>query len=164
MKKILIFAIPVLALSLLTPWIIYTHSERKNLPFICESNQSLTTYWQYNKNLPITINADFFISFIDNESGILSVIGSVEREDNLYILSRRVNFHSSPIMLNGMKKITLTKESAHTVDNTPDEIWQQYIIPEKLGVDFYVGATMINDNTMYIKGFSTPYTICVIKD
>lgn len=163
MKKKLIFAIPVLALILLTSWIVYTHSERKNLPLICESNHLLTTYWQYDKNTPITVNTDVFISLTDSENGVLSVNGTVERKGNLYILSRRVNYHTSPMMLNGMRKITFTKETAHLVDNTPDEIWQKYFIPEKIGVEFYVEVTMLNDNTMYLKGFSNPYNICVIK-
>lgn len=164
MKKMLIFAAPVLALSFFTPWFIYTQGAKPPLSYICESNQSLTTYWQYDKNIPITINADLFISFIDSENGIFTVVGTVEKNGNVYFLSRRINFHTSPKMLNGMKRVTFTKESVQPVDNTPDEIWQKYFLPEKLGVDFYAGAKMINDNTLYFKGFSNPYTICVIPE
>lgn len=164
MKKTLIFAIPVLALSFFTPWFIYTSGESNTPPFSCESNFSLVAFWQNNKSDPVKINADLVLTFIDKENGILSATGTVEKKGNIYVLTRRLNFHTSPNMLNGMKKVTFTRESAHPADNTPDDIWQRYFIPERLGIDFYASMKMLNDNTLFVKTFSSPYSICVIQD
>ncbi|CAI1595356.1 hypothetical protein [Serratia quinivorans] len=164
MKKMLILAIPVLAICFLTPWIIYTGGERKNPPFTCESNFSLSAFWKNDKNIPIVINADLKLSFINNENGILSAMGNVERNGNIYFLARRLNFHTSQTPLGNMKKVTFTKETAHISDNTPDEIWKTYFLPEQLGVDFYADTKVLNDNTMLIRAFSTPYSICVIPE
>ncbi|CAI1932329.1 hypothetical protein [Serratia proteamaculans] len=162
MKVKLIVASLVLAISFLTPWIIYTGSESKSGAFTCESNFSLTAFWKNDKSIPITINADLQLSFIDNEHGVLAAVGNVERNGHIYLLSRRINFRTSPNIFNGMKKITFTKETAHIADNTPDEIWKIYFLPESIGVDFYAGSKMLNDNTMLINAFYIPYSICVI--
>lgn len=159
----LIIALPILALSFFGPWIFYSDTKVSSQPFACEANFSQTSYWQHNKNIPVKINANLLISFLDKENGVLVASGTVERNDNIYVLTRRVNFHTSPNQLNGMKTVTFTNEWAHTVDNTPDDIWQNYFMPEKIGTGFYANTRLLNDNTMYIKAFSSPYLICVIQ-
>lgn len=164
MKKKFVLALLALSLSFFLPWLMFSHSGGNTPPFTCETNFSQSSFWQNNKAIPIVINATQVISLVDNEHGFFIVRGTVETNGNIYALSRQVNFNSSSMILNGMKKITFTKELTRVTDNTPDEIWQNYFMPQKLGVDFHVNMVMLNDNTMFIKSFTSPYLICVIKN
>lgn len=100
----------------------------------------------------------------DKTSGFFSMIGTVETDEAVYSLNRRVNFIIAPKTIHGMKMVTITSINRHPTDSTPEVIWNINVSPEVQGVEFYVKIKRINKNAVLINSLSLPYMICLLQE
>lgn len=156
MKKIIIIILLSL-MALITAVYLYNNYQSRK-PFRCDNQIKTLITMQDRENLALILHIT--VVFTSPEKGDLVATGSLTGGKKDYIVSRKVTFETKHSALSGINKTTINSEVRHEIDNIPDEIWQKYIMPEKIGVEFYLETKRLNKNAVLIKGLSNPYFVC----
>lgn len=156
MKKNLI--IVLLSLMILISAVYFYNSYKSWEPFRCDTQIKTLITLQDQENL--ALNLHITIVFTSPEKGDLVAAGSLTGAKKDYIVARKISFETKHSALSGINKTTINSEVHHEIDNVPDELWEQYIMPEKTGVEFYLESKRLNKNAVLIKGLSNPYFVC----
>lgn len=150
--------------SLLLLFIFHMTVDRGQKPFNC------TIEFKQKSGLPsdpdrlIKTDASLTVFLTGKESGLFTMIGTVETDKEVYKLNRRVNFVVAPKEIHGFTLVTVTSVKPYSMDNTPEGLWSSSVFPESQLVEFYVRIKKINKNTLLINSLSLPYLICVIQE
>lgn len=86
-----------------------------------------------------------------------TVIGSIRKGDDTYVLFRDGNFHLSKNRI--MRKIT--NENINAPDNVEHNLWEDNFLTRKYNVEFYQTEIELNEQLVFIRGLSGPLMICV---
>lgn len=156
MKKIII--IVLLSLMALIPAVYFYNSYQSWEPFRCDTQIKMLITTQDQENIAINLHVN--IVFTSPEGGDLVAAGSLTGGKKDYIVFKKISFETKQSALSGFNKTTINSELRHEIDNVPDQLWQQYIMPAKTGVEFYLEPKRLNKNAMLIKGLSNPYFVC----
>lgn len=160
MKKI-IFAL--LAIILICGYLFYRHhfTVPSKQPFRCDTQ--VISYTERNNKI-VDVNLYLSAIFTVRGEGLLEMTGTYKQDNQQYLVNRKILFTHRHSELNGMKKTTITREVVGPSDNVPDESWQQYILPDITGVEFYTELKKMNKNAMLFQGLSNPFFICVLSE
>ncbi|CAI1113452.1 TPA: hypothetical protein ACSTLY_002578 [Serratia fonticola] len=160
MKKI-IFAL--LAIILICSYLFYRHhfTVPSKQPFRCDA-QLISHIERHNKNIDINLFSS--IIFTIRGEGLLEMTGTYTQDNQQYLVNRKVFFTHKHSELNGMKKTTISREVVTPSDNVPEESWQQYILPDLPGVEFYTELKEMNKNAVFFQGLSNPFFVCVLSE
>ncbi|HEJ9055887.1 TPA: hypothetical protein SML50_000115 [Serratia fonticola] len=107
----------------------------------------------------LELNLD--ISIVAGHEGSSEVLmaGSLKGAKNDYVIYRRIFITMKQSDFKGFNKSIITREERHPIDDVPDKIWQQYVLPEAPDVAFYIETKHLNNNAYLIKGLTNPYFI-----
>lgn len=157
MKK-LIISLTSLIIAILSGVFLYlNHSNWK--PFRC--NTHLTSHIVSKEGKQLELNLDTSVVTAHESSSELLAVGSLKDPTNNYVITRRIFIAMKPSDFKGFSKTMITREERHPIDNLPDTLWQQYVLPEAPGVAFYIETKQLNKNSHLIKGLTNPYFVCV---
>lgn len=142
-------------------FILINYSDDKAEPFSCvaQIEQESTMAGQ-----SVHINAVVTVFLIGWDHGFFSMIGSVSVDEEIYNLNRKVSFVIAPHQIHGMKMVRIISVKLHRTDNTPEDVWSDYITPEAVGAEFYVRIKKINKNAILVNSLSLPYLLCAIQN
>ncbi|WP_256814438.1 MULTISPECIES: hypothetical protein [unclassified Serratia (in: enterobacteria)] len=130
-------------------------------PFRC--NAHVSTYFTSKDGKKLVLNLDLnVITAREGRSEVLAV-GSVTGLDKDYVIARRIFISMKESDFKNLSKTLVTREERHPIDNLPEEIWREYVLPEAPGVAFYAEAKKIRENLYLIKGLTNPYFICTLS-
>lgn len=158
MKKV-IGAVLLVAFLLICLWYYSLLQGRK--PFRCDAQQ-ISVQVKGQKN--IFLNANATVIFSSSKTGIFYITGSIKEDDTRYLLDRKVFFTIMPSEIKGANNTQLTHEEVHPGDNTPDQIWRNFLLPETQHVDFYTELKPLHHNALLIRGFTNPLMVCTRQD
>ncbi|RZF15555.1 hypothetical protein [Serratia marcescens] len=130
------------------------------IPFRC--NTHVTTHFTSKDGKKLVLNLDLNVIAVHKRSSEVVAVGSLTGLDKDYVISRRIFISMQKSDFKNLSKTIVSREQHHPIDNLPDEIWKQYVLPEAPGVEFYTEAKNIKENLFIIKGLSNPYFICAI--
>ncbi|MEX3004755.1 hypothetical protein [Serratia fonticola] len=159
MKKIIGAAL-LLTVLLMCLWYFNAHHQGRN-PFRCDTRQLSV---QVKAKTNIVLNASSTILFSSSKSGMFYITGSVKENDTRYLLDRNISFAITPSEIKGGNNVQFTHEQIHPADNTPDDIWRKYVMPEIELVDIYTEVVPLFHNALLIRGFSNPFLVCIKQD
>lgn len=145
-------------------FLFYFKKNNDHETFRCTAQVEQKSAIDSRQDAQIEMNTSVTVFFTHENSGFFSIVGTVDSEGVIYNLNRSVNFLASQKKINNLKKITITDEIKHPVDNTPKQMWDNKLAPQLAGVDFYAEIKKINDNTLIISSLSFPYLICVTQE
>ncbi|MEX3004746.1 hypothetical protein [Serratia fonticola] len=158
MKKI-IGAVLLLASLLIGLWYYSLHQGRK--PFRCDTQQ-ISVQVKGKKN--IVLNANSTVIFSSSNTGIVYISGSIKEDDTRYLLARKIFFTINPSEIKGADNTQFTHEERHPGDNTPDQIWRDFLLPEIQHVDFHSEIIKLHQNALLISGVTNPFLVCTKQD
>jgi hypothetical protein len=158
MNKV-IAAVLLLAFLLIGLWYYSLHQDRK--PFRCDAQQ---IFLQVKGQKNIVLNANATVIFSSSKTGIVNINGSIKEDDTRYLLTRKIFFTITPSEIKGANNTQFTHEAVHPGDNTPDQIWRNFLLPEIERVDFYTEIMPLRHNALLIRGFTNPLMVCTRQD
>ena len=106
------------------------------------------------------LNLDISVVTAQEDRSELLVVGSLKGLNKNYAISRRMFVSIKNSDIKGFYKTMITREERRPIDNIPDEIWQQHVLPEAPGVTFYMETKRLHKNIFLIKGLTNPYFVC----
>ncbi|WP_260514005.1 hypothetical protein [Serratia fonticola] len=130
-------------------------------PFRCDA-QLISHIERNNKDIYINLFAS--IIFTIRGEGLLEMTGTYKQDNQQHLVNRKVIFTHKHSELNNMKKTTIMREVVDPSDNVPQESWQQYILPNLPGVEFYTELKEMNKNAVFFQGLSNPFFVCVLSE
>lgn len=134
------------------------HSSWK--PFRCNTHASSHIVSVDGRQLEL--NLDISVVTAQEGRSELLTVGSLKGLDQNYVITRRMFVSIKDSEFKGFSKTMITREERHPIDNIPDEIWQQYVLPEAPGVAFYMETKRLSKNIFLIKGLTNPYFVCAV--
>ncbi len=158
MKKNFIGLSSLIIVILSGAFLYLNHSNRK--PFHC--NTHLTSYVVSKEGKQLELNLDISVVTAHEGNSELLAVGSLKGPTNSYVISRRIFITMEQSDFKDFSKTMITREERHPIDNLPDVLWQQYVLPEAPGVAFYMETKRINKNSYLIKGLTNPHFVCAI--
>ncbi|NCG52472.1 FidL-like protein [Serratia fonticola] len=129
-------------------------------PFRC--NTHMNSHIATKEGKKLELNMDMNIVTAHEGSSELLALGSLKGIDSHYVIARRIFVTMKQSDFKGFAKTMITREERHPIDNMPDEIWKQYVLPEAPGVAFYIETKQLHNNAYLIKGLTNPYFVCAI--
>jgi hypothetical protein len=158
MKKVII-AVLLFASLVIGLWYYSLHQSRK--PFRCDAQQ-ISVQVKGKKN--IVLNANATVIFSSSKNSLIYITGSIKEDDTRYLLDRKIFFTITPSEIKGANNTQLTHEEVHPGDNTPDQIWRNFLLPEIQHVDFYSEMKSLRQNALLISGVTNPFLVCTKQD
>lgn len=158
--KRMIGAVLLFTALLMCLWWWHVHHQGRK-PFRCDTQQISSLVKTHNN---ISLNANSTIVFSSSKTGIFYITGSIKENDTRYLLDRKIFFTITPSELKGANNTQITHEEVHPVDNTPDNVWRNIMMPEVKNVDFYTEITPLLHNAMLIRGLTNPFLVCIRQD
>lgn len=159
MKKIIGAALLLAVLFICLGYYITHQQSRK--PFRCDTQQ-LSVQVKAKSN--ISLNANSTILFSSSKSGMFYITGSIKENDTRYLLDRNISFSITPSEIKTGNNVKFTHEQIHPADNTPDNIWRNYLMPEIELINIYTEVIPLFHNALLIRGFSNPFLVCIKQD
>ncbi|MBC3377670.1 hypothetical protein H8I69_00860 [Serratia fonticola] len=159
MKRIIATVLLLTALLMCLWWWHAHHQGRP--PFRCDTQQISV---QVKAQTNILLNANSTIIFSSSKTGIVNLVGSIKENDTRYQLSRKLFFTITPSELKGVNNTQITHEEVHPADNTPNNVWQKFLMPEVEKVDFYTELVPLFNNAVLIRGLVNPFLVCIKQD
>jgi hypothetical protein len=156
MKKLVVALLLIISLFVIL-FYVYQYASRK--PFHCDAQ--LFAHLKVKDDDRVDINTHIDVIFISQHEGSIKFSGSVKNQGHSYILRRTVFFTIAPSELEKVNKIAFTRTETHPVDNTPADLWQNRVLPQTPGIEFYSKIRALENDAIIIKGFSNPLIICV---
>ena len=134
------------------------HSSWK--PFRCHTHVSSHLVSLDGRKLELNLD----ISIITAQEGRseLLTVGSLKGLNNNYAISRRMFVSIKDSDFRGFTKAMITREERQPIDNNPDDVWQQYVLPEAPGVAFYMETKRLSKNLFLVKGLTNPFFVCAV--
>ncbi|CAI1051053.1 hypothetical protein [Serratia quinivorans] len=158
MNKIII-AISVSIIIILSGVAFYlNHSSWE--PFRC--NTHVSSHIASLDGQQLELNLDINVVTAQEDRSELLVVGSLKGFNKNYAISRKLYLSIQDSGFKGITKAMITREQRHPIDNIPDEIWQQYVLPEAPGVAFYMETKRVSKNLFLIKTLNNPYFSCAL--
>ncbi|WP_422526609.1 hypothetical protein [Serratia fonticola] len=130
-------------------------------PFRCDTQQ-ISLQVKRNSNIVLIANAT--VIFSSSKTSIVYITGSIKDNDKRYQLARKIFVTITPSELKGVNNTQITHEEVHPIDNTPDIIWRDFLMPEVEKVDFYTEIIPLFHNAVLIRGLTNPFLVCVKQD
>ncbi|MDY7605646.1 FidL-like protein [Serratia marcescens] len=158
MKKLVIGLSSLIIVILSGAFLYLSHSNWK--PFRC--NTHLTSYIASKEGKQLELNIDISVVTTHEGSSELLAVGSFKDSKNNYVISRRIFITMKQSDFKNFVKAMITREERHPIDNLPDALWQQYVLPEAPGVAFYMETKQLNNNSYLIKGLTNPHFVCAM--
>jgi len=153
MKKLILTSFIMILLSIaIYVYFIFNSKE----PFHCDV-QILSHITKDGQKFDLNLHTDILL--LTNNKGAVYIIGTLRGERNSYLVSRRLYFTTNSPVIKNISQAIITDEKRHDRDNAPNELWK-YVIPEVVGVKFYIEVKNLNKNAILIQGVSNPYYIC----
>ncbi|EMI4411653.1 hypothetical protein [Serratia ureilytica] len=134
------------------------HSSWK--PFRCNTHVSSHIVSMDGRKLKLNLDISV-VTAQEGRSEVL-VVGSLNGLNKNYAISRRMFVSIKDSDFKGFTKTMITREERHPIDNIPDEIWQQFVLPEAPGVAFYMETKLLSKNLFLVKGLTNPYFVCAV--
>jgi hypothetical protein len=156
MKKIMIALLLMISLCA-TLFYVYQMASRK--PFHCDAQ--MFAHLNAREGDGVEVNTHVDIIFTSQHEGIMKFSGSVKNQGHSYVLRRTVFFTITPSELKEVNKVTFTRTESHPVDNTPADLWQNRVLPQTPGIEFYSKIRALEKDAIIIKGFSNPLIVCI---
>lgn len=156
MKKIVVALLLIISLCA-TLFYIYQVQSRK--PFHC--NAQLFAQLKLYETDKVEVNTHVDVIFRSTHDGIMKFSGSIKNKGNNYILRRTVYFTINPSELENVNEVVFTRTESHPVDNTPEDLWQNRVLPQTPGIGFYSKIKGLEKNAIIIKGFTNPLIVCI---
>lgn len=131
-------------------------------PFRCDTqvNFSVST----NNGNWINFNANINVIALNKWYNEVIMIGSLKEKNETYTVYRTTFVTHKPADINGYSVTVITGEKRHPKDNTPDTLWQHYVLPEVPGVPFYLETKHLKENSIIYKQLDNPIFVCVITE
>jgi hypothetical protein len=155
MKKFISAFLFIILLMCLLSW--YFHHYTKSI-FRCDT-QKMSVLIKWPKIIELNANSTIMIS--PSEAGIIYITGSIQENDDKYVINRTIAFTMTPLGREGANKTQFTHEEIHPGDNTPENIWTDYLRPNFMHVNFYMEIIPLLHNAVLIKGVNNPYFVCI---
>lgn len=131
-------------------------------PLRCDSHLIVHMTSKEGKKLVLNLSLNFIKNHEDGIDSELLAAGSLTGLSKDYVIARRIFLSMNKSDFRHLFKTIVTREKRHPIDNLPDEIWQQYVLPAAPEVEFYLEGKKINESLYLIKGLTNPYFICAI--
>ncbi|HIE4390634.1 TPA: hypothetical protein ACXM56_002514 [Serratia liquefaciens] len=129
-------------------------------PFRCHTHASSHLISVDGRKLEL--NLDISIVTAQEGRSELLAVGSLKGLNKNYAISRRMFVSIKDSDFRGFTKAMITREERQPIDNIPDEIWQQYVLPEAPGVAFYMETKRLSKNLFLVKGLTNPFFVCAV--
>ncbi|WP_145513911.1 hypothetical protein [Yersinia massiliensis] len=110
----------------------------------------------------LELNLNFNVVTPHKGKSELLAVGSLSGLNENYAISRRIFISIQNSDFIGFTKAMITREEHQPIDNIPNDIWQQYVMPEALGVAFYIETKQLNKNLFLVKGLTNPFFVCAV--
>ncbi|HGM5490726.1 TPA: hypothetical protein ACKP1B_002364 [Serratia fonticola] len=156
MKKLAVALLLIISLCVVL-FYVYHYASRK--PFHCDAQ--MFAHLNVRDNDTIEVNTHVDVILISQHDGIIKFSGSVRDNGNSYVLRRTVYFTITPSELENVNKIVFTRTESHPIDNTPADLWQNRVLPQTPGIEFYSKIRALDRNAIILKGFSNPLIVCI---
>lgn len=140
---------------------IYYFSRSNWKPFRCDTHLSSHIATKEGNKLALNLDINIVTAHEGNSEAL--VVGSLKGERNNYVISRRIFITMKQSDFKGFAKTMIIREKRHPIDNVPEEIWKQYLLPEAPGVAFYMETKHLNNNAYLITGLTSPLFVCAKK-
>ncbi|WP_439090259.1 hypothetical protein [Serratia bockelmannii] len=154
MKKIVI-GLSSLIIVFLSGFHVYRSHETTR----CDAHSSLHIYSKEGKQLELNLNIT--VVTIHKGSSELFVVGSLKEPGNVYVISRHLFMAVKSSGFKDYSKTTITREERHPIDNLPNDLWQQYVLPAAPSVAFYMEIKRLNKKIYFFRGLTSPILVCV---
>jgi len=157
MKKIMI-GLSSLIIVFLSGFLVYRSHESWK-PTRCDAHSSSHISSKEGKQLELNLN----ITVVTTHKGSseLFVVGSLKEPGNVYVISRHLFMAVKSSGFKGYSKTTITREERHPIDNLPNDLWQQYVLPAAPSVAFYMEIKRLNEEIYFFRGLTNPIFVCV---
>lgn len=110
----------------------------------------------------LELNLDVNVITAQEDKSELLMIGSLKGLNKNYAISRRMFMSIKDSDFKGFTKAMITREERQPIDNIPEEIWLQYVLPEAPGVAFYMETKRLSKNLFLVKGLTNPFFVCAV--
>nr|WP_315290293.1 hypothetical protein [Serratia proteamaculans] len=157
MKKIVIGLLSLIIVILSGTFVYHSHESWK--PFRCNSH--LNSHITSRDGNTLELNLEIDIVAAHEGSSEFFVVGSLKDSGNSYVISRRIITTINRYSFKDYAKALITREELDPIDDTPDDLWNKYVIPATQGIHFYMEMKRINNKIYLIKGVSNPFFVCV---
>lgn len=156
MKKIIIALLLLISLCA-TLFYVYQYTSRK--PFHCDAQMFARLSTKDDEKIEVNTHIDIIYS--SEHNGVMKFSGSVKDRVKSYILRRTVHFTIAPSELENVNKVVFTRTESHPLDNLPDDLWLNRVLPQTPGIEFYSKIRALEGDAIIFKGFSNPLIICI---
>lgn len=158
MKKIVVALLLSIGLCAI---LFYVYQFASRRPFHCDAQ--MFAHLKLYEGDAVEVNSHVDIILISPRDGIMKFSGSVKNNGNSYVLKRTAYFTITPSELENVNKVVFTRTEAHPVDNTPADLWQNRVLPQTPGIEFYSKIRALDKNAIILKGFSNPLIVCIVR-
>lgn len=158
MKK---FAVALLLIISLGALLFYTYQLLIYKPFHCDAQIFSHLGVKGDNDDEVEVNTHIDVIYSSKHSGIMKFLGSVKHQGNHYIMRRSIHFTLEPSELDNINKAVFTRTERHAMDTLPEDLWQNRVLPQTPGIEFYSKVRALKNNAIIFKGFSNPLIICV---
>jgi hypothetical protein len=156
MKKIVVALLLIVSLGSL---LFYWYQSQSLKPFHCDAQ--VFAHLKIDETEAVEVNSYVDVIFKSAHDGVLKFSGSIKNKGHDYILRRTVYFTVAPSELKNVNKIVFTRTESHPTDNTPADLWQNRVLPQTPGIEFYSKIRWLERDAIIIKGFTNPLIVCI---
>ncbi len=158
MKKYIILSTVIVSSVLISA---ITISKRKDDVSICHSE----VVWIKDNGTPegISLRSKMSILTSNKNQGRINMYGYIKNKEITYRLDRAIYFNHQPVDKKGNYSINFTSLSVTTSDNTPSELFSNFIQLEKDKINYYVNITKMEDNIYILKDEAYSSFTCHIE-
>ncbi|MGJ3355855.1 FidL-like protein [Providencia sp. Je.9.19] len=146
MKKYIAASIIVVTTALVSAAVV---NKRNDNIKICHSE----VVWIKDNGTPngISLKSKMSILTSNDNQGRINVYGYIKDKDATYRLDRAIYFNYQPVDKKGNYAVNFTSSSITTSDNTPDDLFSNFIQLEQDKIKYYVNITKMEDNIYILK-------------
>lgn len=156
MKKLVVALLLIISLCTI---LFYVYQFASHKPFHCDAQ--IFAHLKVREGDGVDVNTHVDVLFTSQHDGNMKFSGSIKNQGHNYVLRRTVFFTISPSELENVNKIVFTRTESHPVDNTPADLWQNRVLPQTPGIEFYSQVRTLEKDAIIMKGFSNPLFICI---
>lgn len=159
MKNMVITLSSLTLVILIGIFLYFTHSSWQ--PFHCSTHFVL--HFMSKEGEKFELNLDVNVVTPNENSVEFIAAGSLNGPDSSYVVHRRIFTTLEKSNVKGFYKSKIIKEIRYPVDNLPDSIWREYVLPEVPDIAFYVRTKKLRNNLYLITGLTTHHFTCAAE-
>ncbi|WP_369309715.1 FidL-like protein [Providencia rettgeri] len=146
MKKYILVSIAIIATASISSILI---NKKENDIKICHSE----VVWIKDNSTPegLVLESKLNVMLSDENSGRINIYGNIKDRDKAYRVDRAIYFSYQPIDRKNNYLLSFKSSSVTISDNTPNELFSNFIQLEKDKIKYYVNVTKMNDNIYILK-------------